>query len=689
MTEVAITPTQRDLLARYDALLRVTHVLARHKTIAELFRVLSAQLHAVVPFECLALVLHDEASDEMRLIVLEPANLPEPPVHAMPVEARGPAASVWVTQKGAIFPVPAEGPLPLALEYARRIGQTVTCWLPLTTSHRRLGVLSFASSRSSEYSEDAIEFMEHVAAQVALAVESSVNYDESRRYQQELHAEQSRLQLVLGINNLLVSNLDYDSLLKGISDAIGRVVEHEYFSIAAYDTATAELRILAYDEERGSATPQTILSMDRTPAGIAFQREVASVFRREDLEVLRPEGSPTIGWEDLASLCCVPLITRRGTLGTLNVGSAKPAAFSSENVRLIERASVQIAIALENAMAYRGVTAIKNHLAEEKQYLETEVRAEFGEVIGKSRGLQNALKAAKTVAQTDATVLLLGETGTGKELLARAIHNLSPRSERTFVRFSGAALPATLLESELFGYEKGAFTGAAMRKVGRLELSDHGTLFLDEVGDIPLEVQPKLLRVLQEREFERLGSTRTLHVDVRVIAATNRNLEAMVEEGTFRSDLFYRLNVFPIRIPPLRERREDIPTLVRYYTDRFAKRLQRPITTIPPDVMEALRRWPWPGNIRELQNVIQRAVILSPGPELQIPMQDFRSKPVGPPVRIGTGTLQDVNRQTILEALRDSGGVVAGPSGAAARLGLKRTTLQSMMRKLGIRRPSY
>jgi formate hydrogenlyase transcriptional activator len=689
MTDVAITATERDLLARYDALLRVTHVLARHKTIGELFRVMAAQLHAVVPFECLALVLHDEASDEMRLVVLEPADLPEPPVYAMPVEARGPAASVWVTQKGAIFPVPAEGPLPLALEYARRIGQTVTCWLPLTTSHRRLGVLSFASSRNTEYSEDAIEFMEHVAAQVAIAVESSVNYDESRRYQQELHAEQSRLQLVLEINNLLVSNLDYDSLLKGISDAIGRVVEHEYFSIAAYDTATAELRILAYDEERGSATPQTLLSMDRTPAGIVFQRGVASIFRPEELEALRPEGSPTIGWENLASLCCVPLITRRGTLGTLNVGSAKPDAFSGENVRLIERASVQIAIALENAMAYRGVTVIKNHLAEEKQYLETEVRAEFGEVIGKSRALQNALKAAKTVAPTDATVLLLGETGTGKELLARAIHNLSPRSERTFVRFSGAALPATLLESELFGYEKGAFTGAAMRKVGRLELSDHGTLFLDEVGDIPLEVQPKLLRVLQEREFERLGSTRTLQVDVRIIAATNRNLEAMVEEGTFRSDLFYRLNVFPIRVPPLRERPEDIPTLVRYYTDRFAKRLQRPIATIPPDVMDALRRWPWPGNIRELQNVIQRAVILSPGPELQIPMQDFRPKPVGSPARSGTGTLQDVNRQTILEALRDSGGVVAGPGGAAARLGLKRTTLQSMMRKLGIRRPSF
>ena len=655
MTDVAITATERHLLARYDALLRVTHVLARHKTIAELFRVLAAQLHAVVPFECLALVLHDEASDEMRLVVIEPADLPEPPVYAMPVEARGPAASVWVTQKGAIFPVPAEGPLPLALEYARRIGQTVTCWLPLTTSHRRLGVLSFASSRSTEYSEDAIEFMEHVAAQVAIAVESSVNYDESRRYQQELHAEQSRLQLVLEINNLLVSNLDYDSLLKGISDAIGRVVEHEYFSIAAYDTATAELRILAYDEERGSATPQTLLSMDRTPAGIAFQRRVASVFYREDLETLRPEGSPTIGWENLASLCCVPLITRRGTLGTLNVGSAKPDAFPGESVRLIERASVQVAIALENAMAYRGVTAIKNHLAEEKQYLETEVRAEFGEVIGKSRALQNALKAAKTVAATDATVLLLGDTGTGKELLARAIHNLSPRSERTFVRFSGAALPATLLESELFGYEKGAFTGAAMRKVGRLELSDHGTLFLDEVGDIPLEVQPKLLRVLQEREFERLGSTRTLQVDVRIVAATNRNLEAMVEEApseatcsiastSFRSGFHHYANG-----PKTSQRWSGL------YTDRFAKRLQRPITTIPPDVMDALRRWPWPGNIRELQNVIQRAVICRPDRSCRFQCRTFvRSRldrPLGAePARFRTSTGRRFSTRSVTAA---------------------------------------
>jgi formate hydrogenlyase transcriptional activator len=690
MLDTGPTATIRDSLARYEALLRVSHVLARHKTIAELVHVLAAQLHSVVPFDVLALVLHEASTDEMRLVVLEPKDSPQPPVVSMPVAAEGPAASVWMTQKAAIIPVPADGFLPPALDFARRLGQTITCWLPLTTTYRRVGVLAFGSSRSNEYSEDAIEFMEHVAAQVAIAVDNSINFDESRRYEQELQGERDRLRLLLEISNALVSDLDYGAVLKAISESFDRVIKHEYVSVAIYDRQAAELRVqLAYDDVRGSIRPEVVVPMDRSPIGVTFECAVASVFRRQDWEAFGPDGAPPFGSESLESLCCVPLVTARGKVGTLNVASSAPDAFPAEEVELLKQVSGQIAIAVENALAYRGVIAVKDHLAEEKLYLESEVRAEFGDIIGRSRGLRSVLKAAQTVASTDATVLLLGETGTGKELVARAIHNLSPRKDRTFVRFSGAALPATLLESELFGYEKGAFTGATMRKVGRLELSDHGTLFLDEVGDIPSEVQPKLLRVLQEREFERLGSTRTQHVDVRIVAATNRDLERMVEEGTFRSDLYYRLSVFPIQIPPLRERPEDIPALARYFTNRFAQRMHRPITTIRPGVMDALQRWHWPGNIRELQNVIQRAVILSPGPELQLSLQDLRPKPAVPVRGSMASTLHDVNRQAILDALRDSSGIVAGPRGAAARLGLKRTTLQSMMRKLGIRRPSY
>src|SRR5262249_26744246 len=290
----------------------------------------------------------------------------------------------------------------------------------------------------------------------------------------------------------------------------------------------------------------------------------------------------------------------------------------------------------------------------------------------------------------DATVLILGETGTGKELVARAVHRMSGRRNRTFVRLSGAAVPAGLLESELFGYERGAFTGATATKIGRIEVADGGTLFLDEVGDVPLELQPKLLRILQEREFERLGSTRTRHADVRVIAATNRDLEQMVADESFRSDLFYRLNVFPIRVPPLRERADDIPELARYFVERSARRLGRPVPAIPAPVLHTLQAWHWPGNVRELENVMERAVILSKGGSLQLPEQTLQAR-VPPPAEGGAPqqTLRDIERESILRALRDSRGVIGGPSGAAARLGLKRTTLQSMMQKLGIRRPSY
>ena len=329
-------------------------------------------------------------------------------------------------------------------------------------------------------------------------------------------------------------------------------------------------------------------------------------------------------------------------------------------------------------------------MADEKQYLELELRQEFAQIVGSSPTLSKILKAVKTVAPTDSTVLLLGETGTGKELLARAIHDLSQRRERNFVRMSVAALPASLLESELFGHEKGAFTGATTSRAGRLEIANRGTLFLDEVGDIPSEVQPKLLRVLQEREFERLGSTRTVHVDVRIVAATNRDLERMVEEGSFRSDLYYRLNVFPITVPPLRERAEDIPALAQHFVVQCARRMGRTPPIIPDAAMEALKLWKWPGNIRELQNVIERAVILSPDTTLVLPLQDIR--PRTPRAASGPKsvvTFVDAEKEAILGALRESGGVIAGPAGAAARLGLRRTTLQSKMRRLGIRRPSF
>jgi len=412
-------------------------------------------------------------------------------------------------------------------------------------------------------------------------------------------------------------------------------------------------------------------------------------FPAELVRILREKG--------ITSICCVPLISKGRTLGTLNLASRRAEAFSESDAELLDRVAGQIAIAVENALAFKEIDSLKNRLAVEKLYLEEEIRSEFNfeEIVGESPAIKRALGQVELAAPGNTTVLILGETGTGKELIARAIHNLSPRRERTFVKINCAAIPSGLLESELFGHERGAFTGAIAQKVGRFELADRGTIFLDEVGDIPLELQPKLLRVLQEQEFERLGATRTIHVDARVVAATNADLSRLVAERKFRSDLYYRLNVFPIQIPALRERREDIPLLVRYFVQKFSRRLNKTVQYVPSDAMDALVSYSWPGNIRELENLLERAVILSPGKELRVPLSELRNTPtpaeeesplvVSHPAPVGT--LEEAERQHILRALRHTQWRIAGPRGAASLLGMKRTTLQARIRKLGIRRP--
>jgi formate hydrogenlyase transcriptional activator len=684
-------PSRTDALARYDALLRISQQLAHHRSISELVNVLADHLHAVVPFDYLALVLHEAATEQMRLLVLAPPDIPRPPAETMPVDAGGPAARVWQSQQATVIPIPPTGTLVTALDFIRSFGQKITCWLPLTTAQARVGVLTFGSSRETEYGTDAIAFMEQVAAHVAVAVDNAINFDRARQLTGELRVERDRLQLLLEVGNLLVSHLDYAELLKAISESLRRVVRHDYVSVAVYDERAGGLRVpLTFDESRGIGRPEIVWPIEGSPAGLVYQRRVMQLFDRRAIDAFPREGTATLPTTDLQKLCCLPLVARHSIVGTLNVSSADPEAFSNGDLDLLARLALQIAIAVENAIAYRAIEDRRDHLLEEKEYLENEIRlqSEFDEIVGRSSTMRRLLQTVKTVAPTDATVLVLGETGTGKELIARAIHRLSARNARTFVRLSAAALPTTLLESELFGYDKGAFTGASAGKIGRLELADGGTLFLDEVGDLPLEVQPKLLRVLQEREFERLGSTRTRHADVRIVAATSRELDRMVEEGTFRSDLYYRLNVFPIKVPPLRDRKDDIPALAKYFTERLAKRMRRPVPQISERAMRALQEWNWPGNIRELENIIERAVILTTGATLQVPEQDLRS-PDRPLPMANTATLRDMERDTIVRALRESRGVVGGPSGAAARLGLKRTTLQSMMQKLGIRRPMY
>ena len=409
---------------------------------------------------------------------------------------------------------------------------------------------------------------------------------------------------------------------------------------------------------------------------------------RQDLDQSESTVSKRLVAEGVRSACCVPLLLRDRTLGALNVGSLQENAFTKADAEMLSEVAKQIALAVANSLAYQEIASLKDKLSKEKLYLEEEIQTgyNFEEIVGDSQALKRVLKEVQTVAATDSTVLILGETGSGKELVARALHNLSDRRERTFVKLNCAAIPTGLLESELFGHEKGAFTGAIATKIGRFELADRGTLFLDEVGEIPLELQVKLLRVLQEQEFERLGSTRTILVHVRIIAATNRDLAQLVEERGFRSDLYYRLNVFPITMPPLRDRAEDIPALTRHFAQKFAQRMKKRIETIPSEAMKALQNYSWPGNVRELENFIERAVILTQGPDLFVPIAELKRPPNNTTHSVTT-TLEQAEREHILKALRETGWVIGGAAGTAARLGMKRTTLQSKIQKLGIARP--
>jgi formate hydrogenlyase transcriptional activator len=437
-----------------------------------------------------------------------------------------------------------------------------------------------------------------------------------------------------------------------------------------------------------------VVPAENGPGGLVLQSQTPLIVPNLTEAAQWPEFLGRVTGLGLNSFCFLPLSTARCRLGTLVFGSRQVAAYDSADMDFLQQVAKQVAVAVENALAFRCIEELKDKLQKEKVYLEDEIRTEqnFEEIVGESAALRRVLRQVETVAPTGATVLIGGETGTGKELIARALHHLSPRRDRTFVKLNCAAIPTGLLESELFGHEKGAFTGAITQKVGRFELAHQGTLFLDEVGDIPSELQPKLLRVLQEQEFERLGSTRTIKVDVRLVAATNRELGQMVADAKFRSDLYYRLNVFPVVLPPLRERREDIPRLVQHFTNRFARRMGRQIESIPAQTMDALVQYPWPGNVRELENVIERAVILSTRDVLHIKpaeLQASGARSQGSGVRgqesgDGAVTLADAEREHILAALRAANGVLGGPNGAAARLAMKRTTLQSKMKKLGI-----
>ena len=676
---------------RYEALRQASGVIASQADLNGVLENLARFLPSVVSFEFLGVVLHDAERQVYRLHALE-GGLSIGAEVGIEIPATESAAAMLLEEREPIILNDIEKETRFAdlVERARSYGVRSMCILPLTSPRRRLGLLVFGTTRQKDYDGEDLKLMSTVTAHVAVAVENALNFEEARSYQQLLARERDRLRLLLEVNNNVISHLELSDLFLAVSSALRDCFHHDYTGLWLFEEGTRQLRCVGMDFPSNRGFIEKIQSLDLTPAEVEEIRSRSPrLINREEIAQLPPKFASPAQAENIHSAVAIPLVSGSKPLGILTLGSTVESAFRPEELDLLLQVGNQVALAIENALAFAKVAEARNQLNTEKTYLEDEIRYDHNleDIIGKSRALRETLSKAEVVATTDATVLLMGETGTGKELVARLIHNLSSRRDHTFVKLNCAAVPSGLMESELFGHERGAFTGAVASKVGRFELANHGSLFLDEVGDIALDLQPKLLRVLQEKEFERLGSTRTLKVDVRLVAATNRDLSQMVASGEFREDLYYRLAVFPIQLPPLRERREDIPVLVQYFVGRYASRMKKRIREIPTPALQTMTEWTWPGNIRELQNFIERAVILTTGECLQVPLEELKSPRTG---RASTETarslnLREVEREAILEALRKTNGRISGPSGAAALLGLKRTTLQYRMRLLNIR----
>jgi formate hydrogenlyase transcriptional activator len=686
MRSSAPTPSEATQ-ARYETLLEVAESIASHRQLSTLFPDLSRRLSGLVSFDYMSLTLLDPEAKVVRLHLLQTQHeiVGVPPPDGIPVDETPTGIAIRTRQPYYIPDVAEDQRFPIVHKILLANGIQSVCILPLFTAQHDLGGLHFGSQQVDAYTPADIEFMEHVGRQVAVAVDNALNFESARAYEEQLSRERDRLRTLLEINNAVVSCLASKPLFQTISATLRRSFGMDYAGLLIHDPDIGALRlqVLDFPDGAGVIREDAIVPLEDTLAGHVFRAGHGHVFSAGDMERISPATGEVMAREGLRSLCCVPLISHATPLGILALGSRQPDVFGTADLQFFTQAAGQVAIAVENALAYRRIEEFNTRLAEEKVYLEDEIRTEnrFEEIIGQSRALKAILKDVETVAPTDSTVLIHGETGTGKELMARAIHDLSQRRQGTFVKLNCAAIPTGLLESEMFGHEKGAFTGAIAQRIGRFELAHRGTMFLDEVGEIPLELQTKLLRVLQEREFERLGSSRTIRTDARLVAATNRDLAEMVEQRTFRADLFYRLNVFPITVPALRNRREDIPLLVRYFVQQCSRRMNKRILSIPSETMQTLTKYDWPGNIRELQNFIERAVIITQGTALQAPVRELKHRQVG---GSDVQSMAAAERDAILRALRGSNGKVGGPNGAAAKLGMKRTTLQARMRKLGI-----
>jgi formate hydrogenlyase transcriptional activator len=698
-TEEITEASRLSAAARFESLVAVSNAIGMHRDPKELFSVLVRELHRVVPFDYIGVTIRDEKSNTFhRHSIDAKTEATIPPDPGLTMEE---SDAWWVYQN--------QEPLVTSLEshdtrfsklqeVLKKYGVHCLCTLPLTTAHSKVGTLTFGSKTPDVYTAEEVCFLSVVAEQIALAFDNALLFDAAQASQQQLLKKSERVGLLLELTNHVVSNLEFRDVLRAVVASTRRVMGCDGVGICLPDTDNISLRIYAMDFplKDESVHEESLVPIDEDVAGTVFR---TGKLWCGSIQEARRLGMKYTLHAEVGTLCILPLVSRGRVLGTFGVVKYQDNAFTGD-IAFLSQIANQVAIAVENALAFGQIRELKEKLSQEKLYLEDEIRSEmnFAQIIGNSASLRRVLKHVETVAPTDSTVLIYGETGTGKELIARGIHDLSPRQSKPFVKLNCAAIPAGLLESELFGHERGAFTGAIAQRIGRFEVANGGTILLDEIGEIPLELQTKLLRVLQEREFERLGSSRTLRTDARLIAATNRDLEAMVAEQKFRSDLFFRLNVFPVYVPPLRERQGDIPLLVRHFTQQFSRRMRKVIETIPSAAMDALNRYHWPGNIRELQNVIERAVIISTGPALNIDVSDLKFPKSSPPAEQSASpapangalhyVLEETERQQILKALKESNWVVAGPNGAAAHLGMKRSTLQLRMHKLGIARPN-
>jgi formate hydrogenlyase transcriptional activator len=700
-TEEVAEGSRLSAATRYESLVGVSNAIGTHRDPQDLFSALVRELHRVVRFDYFGVFIHDEKSNTFQQHCVDAET--EAVVAPDPELAMQESDAWWVYQN--------QEPLVTSLEthdarfskfqeILKKYRVQCVCTLPLTTAHSKVGTLTFGSKAPDIYTAEEVHFLSVVAEQIALAFDNALHFDAAQASQQQLLKKNERVGLLLELTNHLVSNLEFRDLLRAAAASTRRVMGCDGVGITLPDTDNTHLRIYALDFPLSDESVQedSLIPIDEDISGAVFRTGklwCGSVHEARRLGMKDPAQA------EVGTVCILPLVSRGRVLGIFGVLKYQDNAFTSDDIEFLTQIANQVAIAVENALAFRQIQELKDKLAQEKLYLEDEIRSEmnFAQIVGKSPSLRRVLKQVETVSPTDSTVLIYGDTGTGKELIARAIHDLSPRRSKPFVKLNCAAIPTGLLESELFGHEKGAFTGAIAQRIGRFEVANGGTIFLDEIGEIPLELQTKLLRVLQEREFERLGSSRTLRTDARLIAATNRDLEAMVSEQKFRSDLFFRLNVFPVHVPPLREREGDVPLLVRHFTQQFSRRMNKVIETIPSATMDALCRYHWPGNIRELQNVIERAVILSTGTALAVDVADLKPTKVSGQIQkaavsksTGNGAIHDVleetERQHIVSALEQCNWVVAGPNGAAARLGMKRSTLQLRIRKLEIARPT-